>query len=99
MDVNKNTADGQTKYSLSGKLDTVTAPEFQKELIPEFENVKSIVIDLSQVAYVSSAGLRVLLMGEKTAKVKGATMVLQGVPDDVMEIFKKSGLARIFTVK
>ncbi|MCL2054817.1 MAG: STAS domain-containing protein [Oscillospiraceae bacterium] len=99
MDVNKTHYEGETIYSLSGKLDTVTAPEFQKELIPEFDAAKSIIVDFTSITFVSSAGLRVLLMGEKTAKVKGASMTLRKVPDDVMEIFKKSGLARIFTIK
>ena len=99
MNVTKTQNEGQTIFALSGKLDTTTAPEFQNELIPEFESAKSVTVDFTEISFVSSAGLRVLLMGEKTAKAKGSAMVLTNVPADVMEIFTKSGLARIFTIK
>ena len=56
------------------------------------------VVDLSSVSYVSSAGLRVLLKGAKTAKASGHRLVLAGIAPSVREVFDISGFSTIFTI-
>jgi anti-anti-sigma factor len=84
--------------ALEGRLDTTTAPELHEQLIPEFDKAKHIRLDFKELVYVSSAGLRVLLLGEKTAKAKGGTMSLVNVSPEIQEIFEMTGFSDILTI-
>jgi len=97
MAITKKHEGNKLILALSGRLDTATSPLLQKEL--EFDAVKEIVLDFTELAYVSSAGLRVLLMGEKAAKAKGGAQTLVGVSAEIMEIFKMTGFADILTIQ
>lgn len=78
-------------FKLSGRLDTTTAPLLQEELIPAFEESNNLMLDFGGIEYVSSAGLRVLLLGAKTAKAAGGTQTLQNVSSEVKEVFELTG--------
>jgi anti-anti-sigma factor len=98
MTINKTQEDGKITFVLDGKLDTTEAPRLQEVLIPAFDEAQHIELDLSKVAYVSSAGLRVLILAQKTAKEKGASMTLKGVSDEIMKIFKMTGYDTVLTI-
>ena len=98
MNIKKVQEDDKLTIILEGRLDTTTAPEFQDVLIPAFGEANEIVLDFSEVAYVSSAGLRVLLIGEKEAKVRGASMSLTAVSADVMEVFEMTGFSDMLSI-
>ena len=98
MNITKTLEDGILKLVISGRLDTATAPRLQEALIPAFDEANEILLDFSELAYVSSAGLRVLLTGHKTAKSKGAFMKLSGVSEDVMEILDMTGFSDMLTI-
>jgi anti-anti-sigma factor len=98
MNISKTQTEGKTILTLSGRLDTTTAPQLQEALLPEFDEPKEIELDFTELAYVSSAGLRVLLIGEKTAKVTGGRMTLAHVPPDIMEIFSMTGFVDILHI-
>jgi len=99
MNINKTQDGEKTTLVLSGRLDTTTAPKLQESLIPEFDTANQVELDFTDLIYVSSAGLRVLLMGEKTAKAKGASMTLVGVSEEVMEVFEMTGFADMLTIE
>ena len=99
MNINKTQTEEKTTLVLSGRLDTITAPKLQESLIPEFNTANHVELDFTELIYVSSAGLRVLLMGEKAAKAKGASMTLKGVSDEVMEVFEMTGFADMLTIE
>ena len=99
MDVNITRKDGETTLVLSGRLDTVTAPQLQEELLPEFENAEQVILDFTDLVYVSSAGLRVLLHGEKTAQAKGSKMKITGVCPEVMEVFEMTGFTSMLNIE
>ena len=95
MTINR-TQDGEIiTLVLEGRLDTTTSPSLQEVLVPEFDTATQVNLDFAELKYVSSAGLRVLLMGEKTAKAKGAKMTLLNVSDEIMEVFKMTGFSDI----
>lgn len=98
MNISKTQNDGKTVFSLSGRLDTTTAPELQAVLIPEFDSAKEVELDFKDLVYLSSAGLRVLIMGEKTAKAKKAEMCISHVSPDIMEIFDMTGFTSILNI-
>ena len=66
MDINKVADNWKLKVAISGRLDTTTAPELEKEL--DFTGITSVEFDLADLEYVSSAGLRVILMVQKNMK-------------------------------
>ena len=84
---------------LEGRLDTITAPKLQDVLIPAFDEAEKIILDFSRLAYISSAGLRVLLMGQKKANEKNIPMTIKGVPEVIMEIFDITGFSDILTIE
>ena len=95
MTINKTQNGEITTFALDGRLDTTTSPSLQEVLIPEFNTATQVDLDFTELKYVSSAGLRVLLMGEKTAKAKGAKMTLRNVSKDIMEVFQMTGFSDI----
>ena len=98
MIINKTQGNGKFTLVLEGRLDTNTAPQLQEVLIPAFDEAKEIELDFSQLAYVSSAGLRVLLIGQKTATAKGVPMTLSRVSEEIMEILEMTGFTDILTI-
>jgi anti-anti-sigma factor len=97
--ITKNQDGEKLIISLEGRLDTTTAPELQEQLIPEFDNVKQIQLDFKELLYVSSAGLRGLLLGEKTAGAKGASLILVNVSPEIQEIFEMTGFSDVLTIE
>ena len=94
IDFNKN--GDSLNISLIGRLDTVTAPELESFLAANAQGVGALVINCAELAYVSSAGLRVLLATQK--KMKGA-MKLTNVCELVMEVFEMTGFADILVIE
>ncbi len=98
MNINKTQKDGKLVFLLDGRLDTTTAPKLQDLLIPAFDEAKEIALDFHNLAYVSSAGLRVLLMGQKEAKKREGSMTVCGVSEEIMEVFEMTGFAEMLTI-
>ena len=83
---------------ISGKLDIITAPDLEKAINELPEEITELVLDMSELGYISSAGLRVLLGAHKKFENKGS-MKLIGVCDEVMEIFEMTGFANILVIE
>ena len=98
MTINKAQENGKLILAIEGRLDTTTAPQLQEVLIPAFDDSKEITLDFRELVYVSSAGLRVLLMGQKQAKKTGGAMTLTGVSEEVMEVLEMTGFADMLTI-
>ncbi len=98
MIINKTMENGKLTLALDGRLDTTTAPQLQDILIPAFDESKDVVLDFSQLVYVSSAGLRVLLMGQKESKKQGAAMTVSGVSEEIMEVLEMTGFSDMLTI-
>ena len=88
--------DGVLHVTLEGRLDTITAPEFESFLNTNYDGTGTLVIDLAKLAYISSAGLRVLLAAQK--KTKGS-MKLINVCELIMEVFEITGFADILVIE
>lgn len=85
--------------SVQGKIDAVTAPEFEKamsNLIAQGENV--FLFNFSGLEYISSAGLRSILATSKKLKPKGGNILLSGLKGPVKDVFKISGFGAIFKI-
>jgi anti-anti-sigma factor len=97
--VNVCDLEGKANFELLGRLDTTTAPNLQKEIMTQIEAGMNVVLNFKELKYVSSAGLRVLLMGEKAAKAKDTTMKLINVSADIMEVFEMTGFANVLNIE
>ncbi len=95
----KQTRNGdELLLELGGRLDTSTAPELHKVVTESTADVNKLVIDLADIGYVSSAGLRVLLVAHKTMSQKGG-MVVRHVVQDVMDVFAMTGFTEILDIE
>ena len=83
---------------VSGRLDTQTAPELEKELDSVLADIKELTFDFANLEYVSSAGLRVILKAQKAMNAQGS-MKLTGVNDSIMEVFDITGFLDILTIE
>lgn len=98
MTIEKNIENEKTTLSVSGRLDTTTAPELETVLDEVLENTKELVFNLENLEYISSAGLRVILKAQKVMNTKGS-MKLIGVNDSIMEVFDITGFLDILTIE
>ena len=98
MIIGKIQGSGTLTLMLEGKLDTTTAPQLQDALMSALDESQEVALDFTQLVYVSSAGLRVLLMGQKAANANGASMRLCGVSQEIMEVFEMTGFADMLTI-
>ena len=97
LNIAKTIENGKAAFALEGRLDTVTAPELDKELKGALEGVSELTMDFAKLEYISSAGLRVLLAAQKTMNKQGE-MRLLNVSETIMEIFEVTGFSDILTI-
>ncbi len=97
MEITKTNEQGIMNLAVSGRLDTMTAPQLEKAL-DDLSDVKELNFDFSNLEYVSSAGLRVLLASQKTMNKQGK-MVIRNVNETIMEVFEITGFADILTIE
>lgn len=99
MQITETKGENSIQLSIEGNVDTITAPELQQRLLAVFQKTNNAVVDLSAVPYMSSAGLRAMLLGQKTAQSKGGTMKVIGVQPAVMQVFELSGFVKILSIE
>ncbi len=97
LTINKTIENGNAVFALEGRLDTVTAPELEKELKESLDGVVELTLDFEKLEYISSAGLRVLLATQKVMNRQGS-MKLVRVGETIMEIFEVTGFSDILTI-
>lgn len=85
--------------SPAGRLDSVTAAGFEAQILKHIADGSSrIVLDFSKLDYISSAGLRVVLLAGKKLKAAGGKLALSGLNQQIREVFSISGFISIFAV-
>ncbi len=83
--------------ALDGRLDTTTAPELEAEL-GGLNDVKALVMDMSKLVYISSAGLRVLLKAQKIMSKQG-NMTVKNISQEIREIFEVTGFDELLNIE
>ena len=83
---------------IEGRLDTITSPEFERAVHALPEEITDLTLDMKEVTYVSSAGLRVLLAAQKKMGKVGS-MKLTGVCESVLEVLEMTGFADILKIE
>ena len=98
MKINKIAEGSKLIVLLEGRLDTSTAPQLDSEMAGALDGVKELVLDLKDLAYLSSAGLRSILTVQKKMNRQGS-MLVRNVCDTIMEVFEITGFADILTIE
>ncbi|MBP3523955.1 MAG: STAS domain-containing protein [Clostridia bacterium] len=98
MTIEKKLNGTELTIVLTGRMDTVTAPQLEAELKDCLNGVNSLRFDFSALDYLSSAGLRVLLAAQKRMNKQGS-MTLLGVNETIAEIFEVTGFSDILTIE
>lgn len=98
MTITKNGNGSEVLLNVEGRLDTMTSPELEKEILALPESTEKLTIDFVKLDYISSAGLRVLLSAHKNFAKKGG-MVITNVNDTILDIFEVTGFKDILTIQ
>ena len=98
MITSKNQDGNRLTVALDGRIDTLTAPQLESELKPLLNGITELVLDFAQVAYLSSAGLRVLLATQKSMRTAGGSLMITNAVPAVREVFDITGFSDILTL-
>ena len=98
MIIEKKLNAAELTITLTGRLDTITAPQLEAELKANLPGVEHLVLDFAALDYLSSAGLRVLLAAQKQMNKQG-DMVVRSVNETIAEIFEVTGFSDILTIE
>ena len=99
MEINSRKDKGCLIVSVKGRIDALTAPDFEKSLSECISQGESfLVINLTDLDYISSAGLRSILAIAKVLKAKGGKMIFASLKGTVKDVFKISGFGSIFQI-
>ena len=97
MTINKAVNGSELVMTLTGRLDTTTAPQLDDE-IKTLDGIEKLIFDFKGLEYISSAGLRVLLSAQKIMNKQGS-MVIKNVSEEISEIFEVTGFVDILTIE
>lgn len=98
MQITKTVENDKLTLALEGRLDTLTAPQLEAEVNGKLDGVKTLIFDFQNLAYVSSAGLRILFMAQKIMNKQGK-MVVRNANADIKDIFTVTGFSNILTLE
>lgn len=98
MDITVTTENGVAVAEISGEIDGKSAPAFQEKILQLVSQGGKVLLDLRQVPFMSSAGLRVMLLTYRESTAKSAKMVLVGMRDEIRASMSATGFIRFFTV-
>ncbi len=98
MTIQKNLEGTTLTLTPKGRLDTTTAPQLEAEVKGSLEGVTALVLDLAELEYISSAGLRVVLSAQKVMNKQGS-MVVRNINEYVMEVLEVTGFSDILTIE
>jgi len=98
MEIRMNRSEDKLTVEVIGRLDTLTSREFETKLEPELEGIKELIVDLKELKYISSAGLRVLLGAAKAMEGRGE-MTVKNPSEEVMDVFILTGFDDVFKIE
>lgn len=99
MDIIKHKVDDLLKVTVKGRLDTNTAPDLEKSIMEDVDTVTKLELDLADLDYISSAGLRVVLMLHKLLTGKKGTLKILHPKDEVMDVFDMTGFSSFLNIE
>jgi anti-sigma B factor antagonist len=98
MEIHQTVVDSVTVLSLVGDLDSRSAPAAQEQILPSLPANRQILLDLTGVPFVSSAGLRTMLLIYRQAQCLDSTVALVGLSTELMSVLAATGFLAFFVV-
>ena len=98
MEIKKEQSGTSLTMFLTGRLDTVAAADFEKELNASLDGVENLVLDCAALTYVASSGLRTFLMAQKRMNKQGK-MTMRHVQEAVMEVLSMTGFDDLLQIE
>lgn len=89
---------GAVVAELAGEIDGKTAPEAQTVVLKAMRDGGRLILDMTQITYLSSAGLRMLLLLERESTSRQAKIVLVGVRPEIQDVMNSTGFLRFLTL-
>lgn len=99
MEIRKSMENGTLTIELEGRLDTMTVPDLENEIRSSADGAEKIILDFTDLAYISSAGLRVLLSAQKKMNASGGSLVIRKPNEVVSEVFEATGFTDILEIE
>ena len=99
MDITINKSQGVVELIVSGRLDTTTAPQLEIKLKEVSKEKVTLFMNLSNVEYISSAGLRVVLLGQKMMIAVGGKLIIRSPSAFCMQVFEATGMDGVLTIE
>lgn len=99
MEIIKHKSNDTLKVNVKGRLDTNTAPDLEKSVLEDLDGINRLECDLEELGYISSAGLRVILLLHKTMSSKKGTLKILHPCDEVMEVFDMTGFSTFLNIE
>lgn len=99
LDIRKTKDINKLTVFVNGRMDALTAPKLDSEVTPALNDIEELVIDLKELNYISSAGIRVLLQLQKAMMMKKGSLTLVGMSEDIYKIFKDTGMTNVFAIR
>mgnify|MGYP003421615705 FL=1 len=100
MQIKSDISSKNIVISLIGRLDTITSPQLEEEINSfSLENIETVILDLKELEYISSAGLRVVLMIHKKMNKLGGQLKLINVNDMILNIFDMTGMSEFLNIQ
>ena len=85
--------------SVEGHIDTLSSNELEEAINAEIGNFDLLILDFADLNYISSAGLRVLIVTQKKLYQDNASLVIKNANDDVKSVFKTTGFDKIIKLE
>ena len=100
LEIGKTQEENQTVFMLKGWLDSANSPKLQTEIETVMsQNQGDIILDISELSFISSAGLRILLMIHNKCKEVNCKQIIRGANESTKELFNITGFSKILTIE
>lgn len=97
MTITKNKDGSRLVVKLNGRLDTTTSPQLERVLM--LDDVSELIFDLTDLQYLASAGLRVMMSAQKKMNARKGSMVVKNANDTILEVFEMTGFSHVLTIE
>ncbi|MBQ3798132.1 MAG: STAS domain-containing protein [Butyrivibrio sp.] len=99
MTVEEISFEDKLQLNVKGKVDAISAPDFQNAVLKAFVKSADVIINFGETTYISSAGLRALLIGQKTAQSKGGSFTIINANEGIIDVLRVTGLEKMLRVQ
>ena len=100
MEIHITESEGTLTARLVGRLDTPAAADVTRDVQPLIDGAdKTVILDCSEMSYISSSGLRIFLTIRKAAAAKGGKVIIEGLSNEIRQVFMMTGFLQLFEIR